>query len=392
MRYSLLIIWVLCSAAACASSHPVALTEDLTPNADEKMIWRRAQEEQDVLDNSGLLYRDPELENYLNQIAGKLQRHAIPTDISFHIKVIQDPNLNAFAFPNGTVYVHTGILARMDNEAQLAALLAHEMTHSTHRHALRVLKSIKDPPKVVASLQESMAGIPVFQDLAHLLGAAGSMAAVSGYSREFETEADRVGLDLTAKAGYDSKQALDLFEHLRQEIEIEGIKEPFFFGTHPSVEQRIENVSNWLSTEIQGSDAGIKNTAAFNSKMHRVILDNARLDLRRGRYNAAQRGVEKYLRTHSDDAYAYYLLGEIFRQRGRPEDSKAAITYYENAIALDPKFPEPLKAMGLLHYKKGQMRLAKKFFESCLLLAPDTADKEYIRGYLKICARDGEKS
>jgi predicted Zn-dependent protease len=106
--------------------------------------YGKAQEEQDAIDGSGLLYQDTEIENYLNQIAEKLQTNSISPDISFQIKVIKDPKLNAFALPNGVIYIHTGILARMDNEAQLAALLAHEMTHCTHRHSLKTLRNIKD--------------------------------------------------------------------------------------------------------------------------------------------------------------------------------------------------------------------------------------------------------
>jgi Tfp pilus assembly protein PilF len=113
------------------------------------------------------------------------------------------------------------------------------------------------------------------------------------------------------------------------------------------------------------------------------------LDLRIGRFYVAQKGLEKYLRSNPEDAYAYYLLGEIFRQRGQENDAQAAIKYYQKAISLNPAKPEPHKAMGLIHYKVGEKRLAKKFFESCLLLAPDAADKAYIQGYLKLCMSNG---
>ena len=91
-----------------------------------------------------------------------------------------------------------------------------------------------------------------------------------------------------------------------------------------------------------------------------------------------------------DDAKAYFLLGEIIRQRGRQEDAATAMKYYEKSISLNPSFSEPHKAMGLIHYKDGEKRLAKKYFESCLLLSPDAADKAYIQGYLKLCVTNGE--
>ena len=383
-------ITVCCLAAGCATLRPVPVTEAMMSSEDEQMLWRRAQEEQNAINGSGVLYQDAELENYLNLIVKKLQVNSTSPDISFQIKVVKDPNLNAFAFPNGVIYVHTGILARMDNEAQLAALLAHEMIHCTHRHTLRVLRSIKDRPAYFDAVRKTLAKIVMTRGLAQFLGITGSMAAISGYTRELETEADRVGLDLMVKANYDPREALKLFEHLRQEIEIEGFEEPYFFGTHPNVHHRIENVNKWLVAKYRGKGTGLKNTKIFQSRISRLILDNARLDLRQGRFYIAQRTVKKYLITKPEDARAYYLLGEIFRQRDRQNDTSAALKNFEKAISLNPSFPEPHKAMGLIYYKDGDRRLAKSFFESCLLLSPDTPDKAYIQGYLKLCANNGE--
>jgi predicted Zn-dependent protease len=381
MRYLASFIAVCCLVAGCATSRPTPVTQELTTSAEEQMLWRRAQEEQDTINRSGVLYQDAEIENYLNQIAKKLQPNSISPDISFQIKVVKDPSLNAFAFPNGVIYIHTGILARMDNEAQLAALLAHEMVHCTHRHSMRVLRSLKDRTQTKTATA---------QNLAQLLGISGSIASISGYTRELETEADRVGLDLAVKANYDPREVLRLLKLLKQEIETEGIEEPYFFGTHPNVRQRIENVNNWLAEKYRGKIAGIKNGDVFQSRISRLVLDNARLDLRLGRFFVAQRTVEKFLAAKPDDARAYFLLGEIFRQRCRQDDAAAAIKYYEKSISLNPSFPEPHRAMGLIHYKDGEKRLAKKYFESCLLLSPDIADKAYIQGYLKLCVTNGE--
>jgi len=381
MKYLALIMVVWCLVAGCATPRPIPAISPLTADEEEQMIWRRAQKELDAINDSGMLYQNVEIENYLNRIAAKLHANSISPGFSFQIKVIKDPSLNAFASPNGVIYIHTGILARMDNEAQLAALLAHEIVHCTHRHSLRTLRSIKD---------RTQANNARVRELAQLLGINGSITSTSGYTRELETEADRVGLDLAIKANYDPREILNLFELLKQEIELEGIEEPYFFGTHPNVRQRIENVNNWLSEKYRGKITGIKNTDVFQSKISRLVLDNARLDLRQGRFFVAQRAVEKFLVIKQDDARAYFLLGEIFRQRGRQDDAAAAIKNYEKSISLNPSFPEPHKAIGLIHYKDGEKRLAKKYFESCLLLSPETIDRAYIQGYLKLCVTNGE--
>ena len=392
MKYIAVILAVGCLVAACASPPPVSVSETLRSEKEEKILWHRALEEQLALDSSGWLYRNAEIESYLNEVAARLGAFTDSPDIFYKIKIINDPNLNAVAFPNGVIYVHTGLLARMENEAQLAALLAHEMTHCTLRHSLIALKSRRDPADNRAAAQQSINNVAMFRGLARILGANGSMAAVTGYSHRFEAEADRGGLDLMAKAGYDPRQALNLFELLQQEIENQKIKEPFFFGTHPSVQQRIENADRWLANEYSGKNSGLINAEVFRSRLDRLVLDNARLDLQFSRFYIAQKNVEMYLRRHQEDAGAHYLLGEIFRQQGRQRDTRTAIEHYQQAIVLDPSFSAPHKAMGLMHYKEGDRILAKKFFESCLLLSPDAPDKAYIQGYLKRCINNGEES
>ena len=390
MKYLVILLTVCWLAFGCTTTGPVCVYGDPATPQYETMLWQRAQEEQAILDNSGLLYPNSELEDYLNHVACRLEPDGIPSDLSFKIKVIQDPNLNAFAFPNGVIYVHTGILARMDNEAQLALLLAHEMTHCINRHAMRVLGSIKNRSKFIATVQEIPARIAMTQDVAKFLGLTGSMAAVAGYTRELETEADRIGLDIAANAGYDVNEVVRLFEHLKNEMTMEGLVEPYFFGTHPNVEQRIANVRGWLNTGYRSKNAGVTNTLIFQSKLSKVILDNASLDLRLGRFLVARRGVEKFLQIKPDDPQAYYLLGEIHRQRGQADDLKTAIGFYQKAISLNPSFEAPHKAIGLIHYKDGEKHQAKKYFETCLLLSPDTPDKAYIQGYLNLCSKNGE--
>jgi predicted Zn-dependent protease len=383
MKYFAIMTVICCLAAGCITRQAVPVHEAFLAGEDEQKLWREVEKEQEVLDNSGLLYQNPELDNYFNRIVRKLQTHSIAPDFQFHIRVLKDPNLNAFAYPNGVIYLHTGILSRMDNEAQLAALLSHEMTHCTHRHSLRVIRSISDRPAHIATIQDALAKIAMVQQVAKVLGAAGSMAAVAGYTRELETEADLVGLDLMAKANYDVRESLNLFNHLKEEIEAEGVREPFFFGTHPRIEQRILNAKNWLAQTNTAKISFVKNTDEFQLRTGELVLINAGLDLRMGRFEIAQKTVAKYLRIRPNDAQAYYMYGEILRQRDWKDDAKTAIDYLSKAISLDPSMPEPHKAIGMIFYKEGEKQLAKKFFESCLRLSPNDSDSAYIRSYLK---------
>ena len=367
-------------------SKALLVSDKILANDDEIMLWQKAAEEQGALESTDFIYPDHELEEYLNKVVATLQAQSSPFDQEIRVKVIKNSHLDAFAYPNGIIYIHTGLLARMDNEAQLAAVLAHEMTHCIRRHALRAFRRYKDQSVFLRVVEHTLSKTSI----ARFMGFSGATAAMRGYVRELELEADRVGLKVMAAAGYDPGEALLFFDRLIAEIEQGGPEESFFFGSHLNARQRIENLQNLFASGYNNKNSRIKNSEIFIAKLKKLYLDNARLDIRQGRFQAARRSVGKYLRIKSDDTRAYFLLGEIHRQRGHNNDAKKALSYYRRAITLDPSYAAPHKASGLIHYKKGQRALAKKFFESCLQLSPDSSDKAYIRGYLKQCTLSEE--
>jgi Zn-dependent protease with chaperone function len=388
---SCLIIIALATACSTYPKPDVPPVADaLLMNEDEKMLWEKAEQEQLALEDNGLIYTDQELEDYLNQVAGKLRPQSAPQNLVIRVKVIKNAYLDAFAYPNGMIYIHTGLLARMDNEDQLAAVLAHELIHCTRRHALRAFRKYRDQPAALTAVQKTLLKTRGLQNMARYLGIDGAMDAISGYVRELEAEADRLGFELMTAAGYDPKEALILFDHMIAEIEQEKLDEPFFFGSHPTVRQRVDNLQNLPGAVYLNKGPAIKNRRIYFVKLGQLFLDNARLDIRLGRFQAARRGLEKFLQIKPDDSRAFFLLGEIYRQQGRAIDTHMALENYKRAITLDPGYAAAHKAIGLIHYKKGHHALAKKFFESCLQLSPNAVDKAYIQGYLKQCTLSEE--
>jgi predicted Zn-dependent protease len=384
--------WLLLAplAMGCSTpSGPIASSGSgaLQSRADEQMLWQKAEQEQRAFESSGLIYPDQALEDYLNQIAAKLQPQ--PADPKIRVKVLKNTRLNAFAYPNGMIYIHSGLLARMDNEAQLAAVLGHEITHCTQRHALRAFRKVKDQPALLRAVQHTLSKTRSLQDMARFMGISGAIAAVSGHIRELEAEADRMGIELMVRAGYDPREALFIFDQMISEIEQEGFEEPVF-GSQPTVRQRVVHLQNLIDAQYPYKVSETLNTKIFLAKLARLFLDNVELDIRQGRFQAATSGVEKHLRIKPDDSRAYFLLGEIYRQRQQDGDMLKALAYYDRAVSLDPNFAAPHKAIGLIHYKEGRRTLARKFFESCMQLAPDSPDKAYIQGYLKQCTLSEE--
>lgn len=350
---------------------------------DERRLWNMSKEEQKRLERSDLIYEDLILTAYLNKVAQKL----IPENIkgkglSFQIKVIKNPLVNAFAFPNGVIYIHTGFLAKMENEAQLATVLGHELTHVTHRHVIQGFRNVKNTAAFLTTLQVVAAPAGLYGMGATILGAIGAMAAVSGYSKELEAEADREGLNSMVRAGYDPREAPTLFEHVKRDIEEQNIEEPFFFGTHPHLQERKDNYAQLLQNTYEGKK-GFKGTEKFMEKILPLLLDNALLDLSMGRYSLAEEDIERFLQREPKSARGHYCLGELFRQRGEEGDREKAEKEYQLAVQYNPSYPEPYKGLGVVYYKKGDKEEARAQFEKYLSLVPNPSDKGYIEQYLQ---------
>jgi len=388
MKKTLLTFIVVIFAVGCQTTSLQNLkTEGVQLEEDETRIWRRSKEEQHILDRSGFLLDDSTFEVYLNQIVNSLQAPELSEHVNFKAKVIKNPSLNAFAYPNGVIYVHTGILARIDNEAQLASLLGHEMTHVTHRHGVKQFRNLKNMSAVLASIQVVAlgAGAGPVGDIANVLGQVGTLASVTGYSKDLEREADQEGYQAMIRAGYDPAEAPKLFEHLKTWVEENDIKEPFFFGTHPRLEERIENYRKLLIASEGARRAKRVNAEQYKKMSHRIILLNAGLDLDAGRFALAEKGVEKYLKIMPDDHRAFCLLGNISMERGKEGDIDKALEYYRKALLIDSNYAEAYKGMGMVYFKRGDLSSAQKSFESYLSCNPRAQDKAYIEQYIKHC-------
>lgn len=356
------------------AAHAAPKSEGLDENS-EKRLWIRAEEETRRIDRSGWLYEDRDLENYVNAVARKLLQ---PGSSSITVKIIRNPYINATAYPTGRIYVHTGILAAMENEAQLATLLGHEITHVVKRHAAQEFTKMKKRSESKVNLTAWLGS------LGEAAGQWSILASVKGYSRELETEADREGLKQSVRAGYDPREAPKLFELFDQDSYAQKGKVPFVYSSHPKNQDRIKSYEQLLAGEYKGAQGAV-NAEEFRRHTTRLLLDNAELDLKRGNFASAERAAEKYLAWKPTDSRAYFLLGEIFRENGETDAEKQALVNYQKATALRKDYPEPYRAMGMIAYKKGEKQEARKNLERYLSLQPDARDKDYIRQYISEC-------
>ena len=110
-------------------------------NKTNKNSGNGGEELERRIDKSEFLYKNPQALEYLNELTKALTVSEVPVP---RVKILRQAQLNAFALPHGTIYINTGLLARMDNEAQLATVFGHELTHFTHRHALKETRNAKN--------------------------------------------------------------------------------------------------------------------------------------------------------------------------------------------------------------------------------------------------------
>jgi predicted Zn-dependent protease len=311
-------------------------------------------------------YRDPELEQFIEQILSGLMPAGTEHGQRPRVVLAGDTTLNAYSFPDGAIYIHTGLLSRLENEAELGLLLAHELVHVTRQHALQVLMVGQE------GAAEGSDSLTWFQELPAASSLPGASDEVLILRRRLEQEADRLGLDMVIKANYDPSEALEIFDHLREKDRDGGGAEraaALFQALPPPV-----------LTARRLTDRSV-----FGKHLQQLLLDQARLELRHDRWDEALRCVSRVLADAPAHARGHYLTGEILRRRNHAGDVPQALAHYFRAIASDPSFAEPHKAIGLIHFKEGEALLARGFFEKALTLAPHAKDIDYVRSYLNQC-------
>ena len=363
----LCLCWGGCSGPGAMVSSSGARGERLT-----QLLSFETRQEQAAIARRSTSYREPQLEQHLQRMLTRLMPTDAPEGIVPRIVVISDPGLNAYSFPDGAIYIETGLLSHIENEAELALVLAHELAHITRRHALRVLAASPeetDVPVFDRALSDSLSW---FHDMVAPQELADPSEGMSSLRVSLEQEADRVGLDMLIKADYDPNEALEIFGHLRD-------------GDGKGTGQDRAVALLQALTPIDSVPGRLKDRRVFEKHLQRLLLDQTKLELRLGRWEEALRCARRVVRNAPASAGGYFLLGEILRQRNEAGDTPQALANYFQAIASDPSLPGPHKAIGLIYLKQGQARLAKNYFENALALAPHSHDNEYIRSYLTQC-------
>lgn len=213
------------------------------------------------------IYEEPELNAYVRQVGERIARHSDRPDIDYTFTIIDSPDINAFATPGGYIYINRGLIAYFTSEAQLAAVLGHEIGHVTARHAARQQRA-RNTSNVAAFAAAILTGSGEVGRASAMWGA----ATVSGYGRDMELEADELGAKFLARAGYNPRAVIDVLTLLKDHERFErrrardaGQQRQTYhglFATHPRNDQRLREVVSRADEHLT-SDTGETNTTPF---------------------------------------------------------------------------------------------------------------------------------
>jgi predicted Zn-dependent protease len=254
---------LLCLSLAFAIACPVlpvpVLAQTLPDLGDSALATLTPQLERQIGESIMREYRrdpdfvgDAEITAYINTVGRRLVAASVEAGREFEFFVVRDPSINAFAMPGGFVGVHTGLIVAAQSEAELAGVLAHEVSHVTQRHIARQVD--KGQKMQWAAIAGMIAGIlaarsnPQAAQAAIVGSQAGMIQAQLNYSRDFEREADRVGFTLMEAAGFDPAGMPAFFDRLQKASRYAEAPVLAYLRTHPLTVERLSDMQARTAT------------------------------------------------------------------------------------------------------------------------------------------------
>jgi predicted Zn-dependent protease len=390
-------------------------------------------EQSDLLDHKlerdGLVLGDEAANAYLRRVGQAL----IPKDlvlekVSWKFRALRDPQPNAFALPNGSIYVTTGLMTLIDNESQLAAIIAHELTHVMRRHSYVQNRSnrkkfltmnIMSAIGAYAPMTVVGAVIMVVTTVAPFI----MMATMYGYSRDLEREADLKGIDMMISAEYAPEEMIGVMKLLDKDIEGENIR--LFYNDHPALDERIKYLTTYLGARAGRVTAQMelnRERAAYFRNTESLMRRDLQLSISAGRYRSSVYLAQRLVDIHADSenlfwlAEAYRTLGprapqltsgeltnnakkSAAKQREKrtveEEERELLVTpdgkdnwqrhqqkaeeLYLRALNAEKPVPVAHRGLGMLYEKLGRANDAATQYEKYIELSPSATDRERIQ-------------
>jgi len=341
LQYKFLAI-ILTIMLSCAQYGFAAFTLE-----DERKLGK---EFYDKLDQNNFLIKDRQLNDYITKIGNLVLAQSTKAPFNYTFSIVNSSAINAFATPGGYIYIHKGLIAAVDTEAELAGVIAHELAHANARHVASIIEK---------STRLSIATMAAILAAAFLGGGGDAAAAVAAFSmagassltlkyqREHEEEADRLGITYLSQAGYNPGASVS-FLRLIKRHEFLSKSIPSYLRTHPGTDERIFYLEGLILTQYThaGKDQIIGNLTRMQAL---VPLSTAELNVRQRQLNSALAKEPSNI----DLLYALALTEDRLGQ------TAAALNRLQKALSLSPQDSDVLKNIGLIHLKMGNAEQAR---------------------------------
>lgn len=376
-----------CGAALwCGSVFGRTLQAKMSPGfrpdaaTDEHGLWDQFEKEEQKLKRSRFLIRDPGLNAYVSTIACRVAGDFCR---DMRVYLVRSPYFNATMAPNGMMQIWSGALLRCQSEAQLAAVIGHEIGHYLRRHGVDRFRDAQMKSNI--SLFVGL-GLSVVSGGGRFAGLADAilLATSFAYSRDQEREADSMGMELCSGAGYDPEEAANVWAHLmaeRRARENEGFRD-LIFATHPTEEEREETLRA-LSKGLEG--CGVPERRGRDRYLQALRRERASFfaeELKLRDYGPTLALFERMAADDKEDLEVAFNLGEVYRLRAREGDDLKALEAFHRLVAAKGAPPEAWRSIGLIRRARGESAEAVEAFARYLELKPHGDDAAIIRSYL----------
>ena len=363
--------------AAQTAAAPAPSTTGYQPSDElERGLWYQMEEYERELKTSKFLVTDPALNEYVRGVlcrtVGEVRCQAT------RLYIVRTPQFNASMAPNGVTIVNTGLLLRMRDEAQLAAVLGHEFTHFENRHSLRLFRDIRKKTDALSWL--SFIPIP-YLGMASQIALIGS---VYSFSRDMEREADAGSIDEMVRGGYDPRAASAVWSQLGAELDATAAERDHksrkdkgggLFATHPRTTDRMATLAQ-LAEAKAGAEPGATRAGEYKAAIGpwwaRLIDDQVSLnDFGGTEYLLATLAGGDPAGWTSDLLYA---RGELYRARGKGSDFAQAAEFYRQAIDKGDAPVESQRGLGLALLRSGDKAGGQHALRQYLASNPEAYD------------------
>ena len=340
----------------------------------EQGLWMEMEESERGLKTSQLVIHDPALNQYVRGVLCRTVGDGACANIRLYL--MRTPNFNAVTAPNGALQVWSGLLLRVQNEAQLSAVLGHEYAHFEKRHSLALYHQAKSKSAAAAWLAFTGIG---------LIASFGLIGSLFKFSREQEQEADLAGLQKMAAAGYDTREAAVIWEQLRDEMDATAAargtksrkdKTGGMFATHPPSAERVAYLRQAAMAQpgVPGETGADRYRAAM-AAWWPVFLDD---QLKMNDFGATAFLLDSIARSGERSPWVDYARGELYRRRAAAGDLEKAESLYSASIAAGADMPELWRGRGLARLKLGEADDGRADLKEYLARSPNAPDKDMI--------------